>query len=356
MNTAMIKTGIVGAAGFAGIEVARVVLGHPELELVYAASDSLENMPLAAAYPSLAPYTDLKFSSLDVEQIAASCEVVFLAVPHTASLAITPQLADAGLLVVDLSADYRLKDPDVYESWYGCPHTSPELLEGAVYGLPELYRARLRKLAHADRRIIACPGCYPTASALAAVPALHAGAWNGGTVISDCLSGVSGAGRKLVRSSSFCSAAESASAYGVAGHRHTPEIEQTLTDFAGRDVSVVFTPHLIPVKRGILATAYVPVAAGSSLAELRELYETFYRDEPFVTVLPEGVMPQLSSVTGSNCCQIGLALDGRTDTLVVSSTIDNLCKGAASQAVQAANVVLGLDEDAGLRRLLPEVV
>jgi N-acetyl-gamma-glutamyl-phosphate reductase len=352
----MINAGIVGAAGFAGIEVARVLLGHPDMQLVYAASDSMADTPLGEAYPSLAPFTDLTFSKLDVDEIVESCDVVFLAVPHTASLAVTPQLVKAGLLVVDLSADYRLHDAATYELWYDVEHTSPELLPKAVYGLPELHRDELKALRGEDVRLVASPGCYPTASALAAIPALKAGLWRGDAVISDCLSGVSGAGRKLVRSSMFCSAGESASAYGVARHRHTPEIAQTLSEVAGSSVPVIFTPHLIPVKRGILATVYIPVKPGCDVSTIQQAYEEAYQDETFVTVLPAGTMPQLSSVTGSNECQMGLALDGRTNMLIVSSAIDNLCKGAASQAVQAANVVLGLDEDAGLTRMLPAAV
>lgn len=352
----MKSVGIVGAGGYAGIEVARCILGHPELELVYAASDSQASVKLSEAYPALSGHCDLAFSPLDADGIAETCDVVFLAVPHTASLALTPQLVEAGLLVADLSADYRLHDPAEYEDWYGVEHTSPELLADAVYGLPELHRDELIALRDADERLIACPGCYPTASALAAIPVLEAGLWAGGTVISDCLSGVSGAGRKLVRSSMFCSAGESASAYGVAKHRHTPEISQTLSEAAGTVVPVVFTPHLAPFKRGILATVYLQVQPGHHVERFQEIYEERYADEPFVTVLPQGTMPQVASVQGSNGCHIGLALDPRTDMLIVSSAIDNLDKGAATQAVQAANIALGFDEQAGLQCMLPAVV
>ncbi len=352
----MYKVGIIGAAGFAGIEAARIMLGHPGFELVYATSDSDAGKPLAQVYPGLAGVTGLCFQTCDVAAIAEQCELVFLAVPHTASLGLTPALLEAGMTVIDLSADYRLKDSVVYEQWYNAPHTSASLLKKAVYGLPEFDRAGLVALQDAEDKLVACAGCYPTASTLAAMPALQAGIVSSRKVISDCLSGVSGAGRKLAPTSSFCSAANSVCAYGVVSHRHTPEIAQTLSSIAGQEVQMVFTPHLVPMVRGLLATVYLDIEAAVGCAEVRALYESFYADEPFVTVLPEGKMPQTAHVAGTNRAQIGLAVDEASHTLIVSSAIDNLVKGAAGQAVQCANIVTGQDEQAGLVTMLPPVV
>lgn len=352
----MLRAGVIGAAGYAGIECVRILQGHPGFEVVYASSDHDAGVKLSKLYPALLGFCDLVFEPLDVAVVIERCDIVFLAVPHTASLAITPQLVDAGLAVIDLSADYRLKDAGVYEGWYGARHTSPELLGQAVYGLPEENLAALRRLVSAEVRLVACAGCYPTASALAALPAVHTRLSVSNKVIADCLSGLSGSGRRLTPSSSFCAAHENAVAYGVATHRHTPEIAQTLSLAAGHAVDVVFTPHLIPIKRGILATIYLDVEADVDICEVHGLYEDFYASSPFVTVLPVGDMPRIASVSGSNAAHIGLALDRAARVLVVSCAIDNLVKGAAGQAVQCANIITGQPQSVGLTLMHPPVV
>lgn len=346
-----IKVCVVGATGYAGVEVCRLVLNHPNMELVMATDRKEAGTKLAAVYPSFAGVSDIELSLPDPERIAEVADVAFLAVPHTASLAITPRLLEAGVTVLDLSADYRLHDPKVYEAWYNTPHTSPELLSQTVYGLPELNREGLSVLAArraaGEAVLVSVPGCYPTATALAATPALAAGLVAGDLVISDAISGVSGAGRGCNARTHFCHANESVEAYGVAKHRHTPEIEQIL----GKPGEVVFTPHLVPQKRGLLSTVYLQLtdeAADMSVEDMLECYHALYDGRPFVQVLPAGKLPRTASVVGTNVCQVGLAKNERTHTLVAIGAIDNLCKGAAGQGVQCANLVFGLDEKTGL--------
>jgi N-acetyl-gamma-glutamyl-phosphate reductase len=264
-----------------------------------------------------------------------------------------PALLDAGVNVFDLSADFRLKDPAVFEHWYGAEHTAPELLSKAVYGLPELYRSQIVQAG--KPALIACPGCYPTASALAAAPALAAGLTTPAPVVINAISGVTGAGRKATATTHYCSVDENVNAYGVTTHRHTPEIAQTFSIEAGRAVSVVFTPHLAPLKRGLLATATIALQAGVDAEVLEVAYLTAYSDEPFVRLLPAGTMPRTESVVGSNCAHVGIAYDAPTNTLVASCAIDNLGKGAAAQAIQCANVVFGFKETVGLTAIPPVV-
>ena len=344
-----IKACVVGATGYAGVEVCRLVLNHPNMELVMATDRKEAGTKLAAVYPSFAGVSDIELSLPEPERIAEVADVAFLAVPHTASLAITPRLLEAGVTVLDLSADYRLHDPKVYEAWYNTPHTSPELLSQTVYGLPELNREGLSALAArraaGEAVLVSVPGCYPTATALAATPALAAGLVSGDLVISDAISGVSGAGRGCNARTHFCHANESVEAYGVAKHRHTPEIEQTLTEVAGRQIDVVFTPHLAPLTRGLLATVYMEAADGVDAERVQAAYEERYADEPLVTVLPAGSMPSTSSVVGTGRAQVGVALDDRRRRMIIAScAIDNLGKGAAAQAMQCANIVCGLAE------------
>lgn len=345
-----IKTGIVGAAGFAGIELVRLLGEHPSFEVGVVTSDSLAGTPVSDLYPALAGHTDLVFEKHGVDALEG-CDAVFLAVPHTAAMSQVPALLEAGISVFDLSADYRLKDAAVYKRWYATEHTSPELLEKAAFGLPELFASELARAA-AEREagaaaLVACAGCYPTATSLAAYPAIHTGLVDG-TVIVDAVSGVTGAGKKATERTHFCFANESIEAYGVGTHRHTPEIEQIL----GLEGKVVFTPHLAPLSRGILSTVYLPLSAEhageTSLEAIRDLYTEFYAEDAFVRVLPLGTMPKTGSVAGSNACHIGLALSAAGDMLIAVGAIDNLCKGAAGQAVQCANIVFGLPETTGL--------
>lgn len=347
----MVNVAVVGAAGYAGIEAVRLVLGHPRLRLVLATSGADEGKPVASVYPALAGATDLTFVAPSADEIAEKAEVALLAVPHTAAVELAVPLLDAGLTVIDLSADFRLKDVSVYEQWYGVTHAAPHLLAEAVYGLPELDRSGL-----AGARLVACPGCYPTASVLAVAPALEAGVSASSKIVIDAKSGVSGAGRSATPATHYVAANEAVRAYGAGGtHRHTPEIEQMLTVAAGRDIAVTFTPHLVPMGRGLLATAYLDVPADFTAADAVELYRNRYAAEPFMHVHEAGQMPSTSDVTGSNRASIGVAVDTRTSTLIATCAIDNLVKGAAGQAVQCLNAVLGFPEVEGFERPGPVV-
>ena len=348
----MIRAGVVGATGYAGAELVRILCGHPDMELVRVTSTKEAGTPIADLYPGLTGVCGLVLAEPDIADLARACDVVFLAVPHKASLAVTPRLVAAGIAVVDLSADYRLADAATYERWYATPHTSPELLARAVYGIPELNRAEVAALASlpaGEPRLVANPGCYPTASTLAAAPVLGSGLLApGATVVVDAISGVSGAGKGCTAKTHFCSADEAVSAYGVGGHRHLPEIAQNYARLAGRDVPVVFTPHLAPLKRGILSTVYLPLARAVEPDELQTLYAERYADEAFVHVLPQGCQPSTGSVAGGEHAHVAVALDPRANMAIATCAIDNLVRGAAGQAVQNANLLCGLREQAGL--------
>jgi N-acetyl-gamma-glutamyl-phosphate reductase len=346
----MVEVAVIGAAGYAGIEAVRLVLGHPRLRLALATSAADAGKPLASVYPALAGATDLEFTAPDVDSIASSASVALLAVPHTAALELAPALRERGVTVIDMSADYRLKDPLVYEAWYGVAHTSPELLGSAVFGLPELDRSRLL-----GATLVACPGCYPTATTLAALPALESGPAIGNRIVVDAKSGVSGAGRSASAGTHYVTVNEAVLPYKVGTHRHTPEIEQALSGIVGRELSVIFTPHLVPMSRGLLSTVYVDVEANFTTEEAVELYRGRYHKEPFVHVHAAGSMPSTAEVRGTNRASIGVAVDGRTNTLVAACAIDNLGKGAAGQAVQCLNAVLGYPETEGFDRPGPVV-
>lgn len=344
------KVGVMGAAGFAGIELVRILLEHPEFDLAVITSDADAGNEAGELYPSLAGMGLPAFTAHD-DPALLTCDLVFLAVPHTAALKHAPGLLASGVSVVDLSADYRLKDPAVYGKWYGTVHTSPEILAQAAFGLPEVVpdeiAAAAGRFAAGEAVLVSCAGCYPTATSLAAFPAIHAGL-SAGLVVVDAVSGVTGAGKKATARTHFCIADENVEAYGIAGHRHTPEIEQIL-GISGQG-RLVFTPHLAPLKRGILSTVTFALPAGVhvSPAALQELYEGFYAGSPLVRVLPAGTSPKTSSVAGTVKAQVSatLAADGRA--IVCLGAIDNLCKGAAGQAVQCANIVCGLDQTCGL--------
>lgn len=348
----MIRAGVVGATGYAGAELVRLLAGHPGMGIARVTSAADAGRRMDEVYPGLIGTCDATLVAPDADDLAQACDVVFLAVPHTASLAMTPQLVAGGAAVVDLSADYRLADASVYEEWYQAEHTSPDLLAHAVYGIPELNReevAALASLPQGEPRLVANPGCYPTAATLAAAPFLRAGLLaQGAPVIVDAYSGVSGAGKKASSRTHFCSADDSLQAYGVGGHRHLPEIAQNLTRLAGSEVRVTFTPHLAPLKRGILATVYLPLAHDVDPVELQSLYEAFYQGERFVSVLPAGQQPATASVAGSERAQVSAVLDARTGLVIATCAIDNLVRGAAGQAVQNANLLCGLPEESGL--------
>jgi N-acetyl-gamma-glutamyl-phosphate reductase len=338
----MIKACIYGASGYTGQELMRLLLRHPNVEVAAITSRQYKGLPLANIFPGFQGLTDIIFSDSSPEQAAALCDVVFLALPHSVSMKAAPVFREAGKKVIDLSADYRIRDVSTYEKWYGS-HTSTDLLPEAVYGIPELYRAAIAKSS-----LIANPGCYPTSIILGLAPLLKGNFIDCTSIIADSKSGVSGAGRDLKIGSLFCEVEEGFKAYNVGQHRHTPEIEQELSLLAGKKITVSFTPHLLPVNRGILSTIYATLDKDVNAEELLSLYDNFYRNEKFVTICPEGVLPNISSVRGTNYCQIGLVVDKRTQRVIIVSVIDNLIRGAAGQAIQNMNIMCGFAEHAGL--------
>ncbi|MBJ7270802.1 MAG: N-acetyl-gamma-glutamyl-phosphate reductase [Ilumatobacteraceae bacterium] len=336
----MISVGILGASGFVGAELLRICAAHSEFEVVYATGDTQAGSLASSLYPSLTTaYPNLIFDEYSLEK-TLKCDVVFLALPHEASLQIVPEIINKVRLVVDCSAAFRLKDSALYPSWYGFEHNAEAELAAAVYGLPELYRQELK-----SAKLIATPGCYVTAASLALAPLVKANVISTTGVIVDAASGVSGAGRALKSTNSFCTVDEDFTAYGLLDHRHTPEIEQVT------GAQILFTPHLAPMNRGILATCYArPIdAANTSTASLLAVLSRAYAREPFVAVRPAS--PSTKATLGSNSVHLSARFDQRTGYVVVLSAIDNLTKGAAGGAVQAANVALGLDETTGLSKV-----
>jgi N-acetyl-gamma-glutamyl-phosphate reductase len=338
----VIKVGIYGGSGYTGQELLRLLLGHPEAKVVAATSRRFEGMPVSEVYPALSGRIDLVYTNNPPEVVAGLVDFVFLALPHGVSMKIAPAFIQSGRKVVDLSADFRIRDEAIYETWYG-RHTAVEMLGEAVYGLPELHREEIRKT-----RLIANPGCYPTSIILGLAPVLRSRWIDPSSVIADSKSGVSGAGREPQIASLYCEVEGGFKAYKVGGHRHTPEIEQELGSLAGREVKISFTPHLLPVKRGILSTVYAKLEKDVTAEEATALYQEFYHKEPFVRICRAGQFPNLSSVVGSNFCDIGVTVDKRTGRLIVVSVIDNLIKGASGQAIQNMNLMSGLPEGAGL--------
>lgn len=331
----MVRVGVIGASGFTGAELLRLAALHPDLEVVVATGDTQAGTRAADLYPSLAAaYPDLVFTSYDPADVAG-LDLVFLGLPHGASQAIVPELIGKVGHIVDLAADFRLQDPSLYPQWYGETHTAPELLPDFAYGLPELFRAQIKAAAH-----VAVPGCYPTAASLALAPLVWAGRIERTGVIVDAASGVSGAGRGPKASTAFCAVDEDFTAYGLLDHRHTPEIEQVT------GASVLFTPHLAPMNRGILATCYARPAVDTSTEDLVGVLRTAYADEPFVVVIDGS--PSTKATLGSNCAHLTARFDERTGWVVAIAAIDNITKGASGQAVQCANLLLGLPETTGL--------
>lgn len=338
----MIKVGIVGGTGYTGVELLRLLAQHPEVELAAITSRKEAGMPVADMFPSLRGRVDLAFA----EPAAAGlerCDVVFFATPNGVAMQEARSLLDAGVRVIDLAADFRIRDVAEWEKWYKMQHAAPDLVAEAVYGLPEVNRDRIRQA-----RLVANPGCYPTATQLGFLPLVEAGVVDLDHLIADTKSGVSGAGRKAETHILYAEAGDNFSAYGVAGHRHLPEIRQGLSQAAGRPVGLTFVPHLTPMIRGIHATLYARITKD---ANFQKLYEDRYRHEPFVDVLPPGRHPDTRSVRAANMCRIAVHRPQGGDTLVILSVIDNLVKGAAGQAVQNMNIMFGLDERTGLQQL-----
>lgn len=339
----MLRVGIVGASGYTGVELARILAGHEKIQLTVATSRQYAGKALAEVFPNLRKRVDIVCENLGAADLIDRADFFFTAVPHKTAMDIVPKLLAAGKKVVDLSADYRIHNPAVYEEWYQ-EHTSPELLGEAAYGLPEIYRDQIK-----DARLTANPGCYPTSVILAVTPLLRAGLIDPTTLIIDSKSGTSGAGRAANVGTLFCEVTDGFRPYKVGGvHRHIPEIEQELSIAAGTPVTVSFTPHLLPISRGILSTIYATLTDKGKEADLQALYEHLYQHEPFVRVLPAGTPPATQHVRGSNCCDLALQQDGRTGRLIIMSAIDNIVKGASGQAVQNMNLMNGFLETEGL--------
>jgi N-acetyl-gamma-glutamyl-phosphate reductase len=339
----MLKIAIFGASGYTGQELTRILSGHPDVELTAVTSRRFAGKLVTDVFPSLAGLTALKYQDASPADISEICDIVFLALPHGVSMEIAPVFFKAGKKVIDLSADYRLRDAGTYEKWYG-PHSSAGFLKDSVYGIPELYRPEIRGAS-----LVANPGCYPTSIILGLAPVLKNRLLDVNTIIADSASGVSGAGREPQTDSLYCEVEGGFKAYKVGKHRHTPEIEQELNALAGSKFAISFTPHLLPVKRGILSTIYATLKKDVALSELHSLYSSFYAGEKFVRICPADSLPNISSVCGSNFCDIGLVVDPRTKRIIIISAIDNLIKGAAGQAVQNMNIICDGKEDAGLQ-------
>ena len=333
------KVGIVGGTGYTGVELLRLLVRHPAVELAVITSRSEAGRPVAELFPNLRGHLNIRFSAPDLERLQA-CDLVFFATPNGTAMKMVPELLQAGTRVIDLAADFRIRDVSVWERWYGMTHACPDLLAEAVYGLPEMNREKVK-----SARLVANPGCYPTAVTLGLLPLIEQGVIAGDGLIADCKSGVSGAGRAANVAMLMGEVGESFKAYAVPGHRHLPEIEQNLSGAAGRPVRLTFVPHLLPMIRGIHATLYGRL---QQEVDLQMLFQQRYADEPFVDVMPPGSHPETRSVRGVNDCRIAVHRPQDGDTLVVLSVIDNLVKGAAGQALHNMNLMLGLGETVGL--------
>ena len=343
----MIKIGIVGGTGYTGVELLRILAAHPHAQLTAITSRKEDGMPVAEMFPSLRGFVSLAFSAPEKTPLH-ECDVVFFATPHGVAMAQARELLAAGVKVIDLAADFRLKDTAEFEQWYGMPHSCPDLLAEAVYGLPEINREAIK-----SARLIGLPGCYPTSMQLGYAPVLaqKKSLVNEAALIADCKSGVSGAGRKAEVHALLAEASDNFKAYGVKGHRHLPETVQGLQAIAGRKIGLTFVPHLVPMIRGIHSTLYATVLPEARDTDFQSLYENYYRDSVFVDVLPAGSHPETRSVRGSNMLRIAVHRPAGSDQLVILVVEDNLVKGAAGQGVQCMNIMFNLDESTGLKQV-----
>lgn len=339
----MLNCAVLGATGYTGIELTKLLLAHPAARVSMLTTRQEKPIALRELLPSVAKDISLEIVPYSFDEVKKKADVIFLCLPHTEAMSTADQFLKAGKVVIDLSADFRLKDPKAYPEWYGVEHTFPARLKHAVYGLPEVNKAKIKKAS-----LIANPGCYPTGPSLALIPLLRKKLIYPDSIIINAASGVSGAGKKLVTATHYCEANENYNAYKVNKHQHIPEIEQSLSGAAGRKVTITFIPHLLPVSRGILATIYATLAPKVTEAVIRKTLEAAYAKEPFVRVLEPGRFPSLKDVQYTNFCDIGFSVDLRTGRAVIFSAIDNLVKGAAGQAVQNMNLRFGLPEEAGL--------
>ena len=346
-DTSKKSIGIIGASGYGGVQLVRLLLEHPQVEIAYLGGDSSAGKQYSSIYPHLSHCVDLTVEKIDLDLIAKRCEAVFLGLPNGLACDLAPDLVAKGVKVLDLSADYRFSNLDTYTDWYKKERSDRDTAETAVYGLPELYREQIKQ-----SQLIGCPGCYPTASLLALSPLLKQGLVDPASAIIDAKSGTSGGGRQGKINMLLSEADNSLGAYGVASHRHTPEIEQICSALARQEVTVQFTPHLIPMVRGILSTVYATLRdPGLVREDLIAIYKAFYRSSPFVEVLPSGIYPQTKWACGTNLAYIGIQVDSRTGRVIVLSAIDNLIKGQAGQAIQCLNLMMGWSESLGLPKL-----
>ncbi len=342
----MLKVAVCGGSGYAGAELLRILATHPEVRITTVTSQRSAGKKVSDLFPHLLAYEHLVYEPLDRKKILPKADVFFMALPHAASQEAVDFFVNHGKKVIDLSADYRLKDPAVYEEWYKVPHRYPGTLKRAVYGLPELHRKRIAKAS-----LVANPGCYPTGAILGLFPAVKNKLIRTDSIVVDSKSGTTGAGRQADVSFSFCEVNEAFKAYSVTVHRHTPEIEQELSGQAGNPIKVNFTPHLVPIDRGILTTIYARLSRKTGAGEVHGLYGRAYEKEPFTRVLPIGKFPNVKSVRGTNMCHLGITINTRTDTLIIVTAIDNLQKGASAQAVHNMNIMMGFDEKTGLNAI-----
>ena len=342
----MLNVAIVGASGYTGLELIRILHCHPEVVVTCVTSERSAGKRISDVFPTLRGRCDLVLENLEPVRVAEKADIIFTALPHKAAMEVVPTFLKLGKNVIDLSADYRLTEPEVYGAWYE-QHLNPALLKKAIYGLPELRRARIK-----GKKLVANPGCYPTSIILALAPLLKKRLIDPQNIIADSASGVTGAGRSAKVDSLYCEVNEGYKAYGIGGiHRHIPEIEQELSLLAGEQLTITFTPHLVPMDRGILSTVYAMPLKTTTTTELSALYSDFYDGEPFVRVLPQGSLPSTAFVRGSNFCDIAPVVDVRSGRIIVVSAIDNLMKGASGQAVQNMNIVFGFPESMGLEGL-----
>ncbi len=339
----MLKIAICGASGYTGVELLRILYNHPLAKVTAVTSEKSAGRKLTDLFPHLHGFQDLVYEPLNKEKLLDKADIFFLALPHGASQEAVNFFFRSGKRVIDLSADYRISDPETYRQWYGIPHEFATTLRKAVYGLPEIYRKKIGRSA-----LVANPGCYPTSAILGLMPAIRKKLVDVSSLVIDSKSGTSGAGRKADVAVSFCEVNEGFKAYGIGTHRHTPEIEQELSSLAGREITVNFTPHLLPLDRGILTTIYARLLKKTSQDHIVDVYKSAYEKEPFVIVLDSGTYPNIKNVTGTNFCHIGLKINERTNTLIIVSAIDNLVKGASGQAIQNMNIMAGLEETTGL--------
>ncbi len=336
------KVGIIGATGYTGVELLRLLLRHPEVEVTTLTSQKYAGLPIGQVFPSLFNHLQIPCEGLSVEEISKKTDFIFTALPHKTAMETVPLFYRSGMRVVDLSADFRLKDAATYEHWYQT-HTAPDLLQESVYGLPELHREKIR-----TAKIVGNPGCYPTGALIGLGPLMKKKLIHTDGIVVDSKSGVSGAGRDVVLESLFCEVNEGVKAYKIFAHRHTPEIEQELCGIAKKEVRITFVPHLIPMDRGILTTLYVQLTQKMKTEELLNLFKESYEGEPFVRVYPKGKLPNTKNVRGSNFCDIGAVVSESGDRAVIITAIDNLVKGASGEAIQNMNIMLGYPETMGL--------